>query len=332
MKGADSIVACASHVAIGDKQPALPRTFSCMFRMLSIKTIAASLGSLAVALAIGGGLAPAAQYWLCLGAALFAFMSLAVLFAGHLWTIQQSLARLPNDIARTLPAELHAMQVILRRFPECSIPTSEWSMRFSNLLALLDVLDRRKPEFVVELGSGISTLLVAAWMREHSRGKVVSFDHDPEWADVTRRYLWQEGLADFANVVNAPLISVRSLGVTCDWYGVSAQLSKVASVDLLIVDGPPAGTEDKCLARLPALEQLHAKLSPSCAIVLDDALRPGEQEVVALWMKQFSEFDLRTIRSSTGMAILSRDGFDASASNEPTASQKVAPFQASANY
>lgn len=256
-----------------------------------------------------GGLIPSAQYWgMALATCIITFAVFATLKAlsDKILAVQANVAELPIAVSRTLPSELHAMQVILRRFPECSIPTSIWSMRFTNLLTLLDTLDEQRPKVVVEFGSGISTLLVAAWMRENSQGWLISFDHDPSWAEITRRFLQQEGLASYARVVDAPLTTVHVPSGTFEWYHISSTSSELKDIDLLIVDGPPAGVRGKWLSRLPALEYLHPKLSPACTVLLDDALRPGETAVVDRWKNQFPEFEALTIHTTTGIAILSR--------------------------
>src|SRR5262245_22154617 len=57
------------------------------------------------------------------------------------------------DIARLLAAELHSLQNLAMLFPGIHMPVSTFSMRASNLEALADILIRRRPRIVVELGS-----------------------------------------------------------------------------------------------------------------------------------------------------------------------------------
>lgn len=271
--------------------------------------LAACLSALALLLAIAGGLFTELRYWLVLAAVICSFSStlpLVRMLVGRLWAIQLSLNSVPIQIAQHLPSELHAMEVLLERFPQCSIPTSSWSMRFANLLTILDLLDTHRPELVVEFGSGISTLLVAAWMKKAGRGTIVSFDHDEQWACITRRHLVRQDLKGHATVVDAPLARTASFGLTSDWYDLGSQLEHLSEIDLVIVDGPPAGISDKRLSRLPALDKLQLKLAPSCCVVLDDALRPGELEVVNRWVAAFPKFSARMLNSDTGMAILTR--------------------------
>jgi predicted O-methyltransferase YrrM len=275
----------------------------------SLKHFAAVTAFLAICFVIAGGVIVEARYWLISASVAFAFATqvimLRVLINRH-WTTQHSIEGISGSIVQNLPSELHAMHVILNRFPECSIPTTSWSMRFSNLLSILDLLDTHQPELVVEFGSGISTLMIAAWMKENACGKIISFDHDRNWSAITRRHLVREGLADYSEVIDAPLKRVESLGHEGDWYDITCHLDKLPRVDMLIVDGPPAGVSDKWLSRLPALDKLHGSFASSCVVVLDDALRPGETEVVRRWTEAFSEFTANTLHSATGLAVLTR--------------------------
>ena len=56
-------------------------------------------------------------------------------------------------------------------------------------LDLLKVLDSVRPRRIVELGSGGSTAIFAAWVRETPGASLVSYDHSMEWIDLTRQAL-----------------------------------------------------------------------------------------------------------------------------------------------
>jgi predicted O-methyltransferase YrrM len=198
------------------------------------------------------------------------------------------------------------MEVILRRFPDCAMPTSGWSMRFTNLLTTLELLDEHQPQNIVEFGSGISTLMIAAWMQERGAGRLVSFDHDDQWASVTRRFLTRHRLTDFVEVVTAPLREAHGNDGTAAWYDLRQHAPMLEDIDFLLIDGPPAGTEEQRFARRPALYMLHRSLANSCIVVLDDANRPGETQIVQEWTKAHPEFSSRLVSSSTGLAILVR--------------------------
>lgn len=201
-------------------------------------------------------------------------------------------------------SELHSMHVLLQRFPECSMPTTSYAIRFANLHSIIAVLDRLRPNLVVELGSGLSTLGIAAWMKQAGKGQLLSFDHDERWAAVTRAYLTRHQLDHIAEVIIAPLRPRQSMGYTVDWYDLESYLEQISPIDVLVVDGPPTGQAEKRLARLPALDVFRRYLAAHAVVVLDDASRSGEQAVLQAWLTAFPEFDSQVLGTLTGMVIL----------------------------
>jgi predicted O-methyltransferase YrrM len=155
------------------------------------------------------------------------------------------------------------------------LPWTEFSMRPAAILAVVSdvaINDRRS---IVECGSGNSTIFTARLLRQRdSDGTITTIDHDEHWAALTRRQLEAEGLTRWATVLHAPLED--------GWYARSA-VPEPDVVDLLVVDGPPAHSEPIQHAREPALDAFHARLAPDATIVLDDATRPGEREVIRRW-------------------------------------------------
>ena len=156
---------------------------------------------------------------------------------------------------------------------------------------------------VLELGSGLSTLLIANGFRRAGGGKVLSLDDDARWAAQTTATLEREGLASFAEVRVAPLKDVTSGGRTSSWYDISA-IAPDARFDLVIVDGPPAWKGDS-LARLPALYELRKHLSANGVLVLDDAGRGGEAEISRQWQRDFPDLHFRMVNVGRGLCVAS---------------------------
>ncbi|XZE54248.1 class I SAM-dependent methyltransferase [Planctomycetaceae bacterium SH139] len=226
----------------------------------------------------------------------------------RLWKIHAAIEENSKDAHQDLAIELHAMQVVLNRFPECKIPTSRWSMRFVNLHVIVDILDRIKPDVVVEFGSGISTLCIASWMRQQGRGHLYSFDHDEDWASLTKRHVTSNQLEDFVTLNFAELAREGSIAKFPGWYQLGTAIDEIDGIDLVVVDGPPAGLKGLELSRLPALPALQSRLSAHAVLVLDDARRNGESTVVERWKNQFPEFNSRVLGETTGIAVLERGG------------------------
>jgi predicted O-methyltransferase YrrM len=183
--------------------------------------------------------------------------------------------------------DLHAWQV-LRPLLDVGpyLPWSSGAMRASGLVTLCNeiVFGRSR---MVELGAGASTLLFARLLREHG-GTLDAIEHDARWAQWVTDRLAREGLADVARVTLAPL-EAHPLGADgLPWYAREplAEALAGAPVDLLLVDGPPAHERSVRHARYPALPALIGYLAEDAVVVLDDAVRDGERDVLERWERE----------------------------------------------
>jgi predicted O-methyltransferase YrrM len=200
-------------------------------------------------------------------------------------------------------ADLHALEA-LRPLLDAGgyLPWTEGALRPAALVTVCNEIvfaDRRE---VVELGSGVSTVVLARLMRERG-GRLRSLEHDPEWAGVVRSLLKGEGLTDVAQLIEAPLEPhAQSLG-GAPWYPDAAVGGLPEGIELLLVDGPPGYGEGMERSRYPALPALDGKLAPGAMVVLDDAARPGEREILKRWEAQAWSF---AARDPEGIAVGTR--------------------------
>ena len=174
--------------------------------------------------------------------------------------------------------------------------------------ALVSSLLEYQPRVIVELGSGSSTVIIARTLMVLGMDDVLhlSVDHEAHYLDISRRWATAAGVAERVTFVHAPLRSGASDGPA--WYsGIEDHLGG-RSIDFLFIDGPPAHRPGMGAARYPALPSLHRQLSASCVVLLDDANRPGERDIVQRWQRQFPEFSLTTSTRGKGYALLTRGG------------------------
>jgi predicted O-methyltransferase YrrM len=160
-----------------------------------------------------------------------------------------------------------------------------------------------KPEFIVECGSGVSTILFGYHMQSTGSGKVVSLEHDPRFATRTRDLAQQHGVADVIEVRDAPLRAWHDGGQTWDWYDPSV-VDDIAEIDLLFIEGPPSTTGG--LARYPAGPLLFDRLAPGGIAVLDDTLRDDERRASQLWLEQIEGLERERLKTDKGTDVLRR--------------------------
>jgi hypothetical protein len=142
-----------------------------------------------------------------------------------------------------------------------------------------------KPETIVELGSGLSTAVIAACLKKNGHGKLFSFDHSAYYASQTKGHLRRNQLEAWATICTAPLCEHLINADEWKWYDFRSHLIETERINLLIVDGPPGKIGQ--LARYPALLFLYGQLTDGAKIVLDDAKRSDERKIIARWKCEF---------------------------------------------
>lgn len=170
-------------------------------------------------------------------------------------------------------------------------------------LALLvhEEIKKNQPKQVLELGSGISTIVASYSLQQNGEGSIMSLDHDEAYASKTRADLKKHCTENFADVRYAPLESYELNGSSWDWYNLDSQPIP-NQIDLLLVDGPPVKTNAQ--ARYPALPLLADKLSDKAVVIIHDANRHSEQKILDKWKSQFPEFSIERHRTEKGIAVL----------------------------
>lgn len=171
------------------------------------------------------------------------------------------------------------LSVLLEVRPSRPLPaTRSWAASPDLLRLLLNEFLDRKPAYVLELGSGVSTV-VMAYVVQRWGGTIVALEQDAEYADATREEIRRHGLEDTARVVHAPLVSYDVDGTSWLWYDWD-DLGE-APIDALLVDGPSGDVQK--LARYPAYPLLADQLADDALLVVDDAQRDDEKEMVERW-------------------------------------------------
>lgn len=167
--------------------------------------------------------------------------------------------------------------------------TRGWAASPDFLLHLYQHIITHRPKTVVELGSGVSTVVAAAALAANGDGgRLHSLDHEEAYAEATSKLVAQHGFPNVATVYHAPLAPWKparptELGEEWQWYAVPRAVKSLKVIDLLVVDGPPEATGRS--ARYPAVPHFRTRLAPGCTVLLDDARRPDEKATAEIWSR-----------------------------------------------
>lgn len=180
-----------------------------------------------------------------------------------------------------------------------------WALGSDTLACVHAMVVHAAPRCVVELGSGLSTVVLADALRK-GQGRLIAVESDARYLELTRQLLDDAGLAASVTLVHAPLEAFDA--GEPEWYG-KAALADIEGVDMLLVDGPPA-TECPTV-RYPALPFFRARLNAGARVILDDCDRPGELQVLARWQQEFDGLQVRMLPLGRPLAQIDlpqRDG------------------------
>lgn len=202
--------------------------------------------------------------------------------------LERFMKRQSIDVTRQVEALMQLVPRVesqLRRYP----PSGWWALPADTLLFLSDYIEQERPQRILEIGSGSSTVWTGTFAK-NAGAELVSLEHDADYVQKTRALVDEFGLQDVVTLHHAPLKPVELEEGTFDWYDPNVISSLGGTFDVLIVDGPPEATGPK--ARMPALPMLEHLLAEKCLILLDDTHRPDEQEILQAWIERFSDFEV----------------------------------------
>ena len=175
--------------------------------------------------------------------------------------------------------------------PADALPNlGSWKADTALLNRIVDTIERLRPDTVVELGAGASTLVTAKALALNGGGRLVSFDQHGDFVDATRAWLAEHGLG--ADLRAADLVTPPG-----DWPGLWYDVHHLPErIDLLIIDGPPWTVHPYVRG---AAETLFDRIPVGGTVLLDDAARPGERIVARRWRKLWPNFSFELDKRGT---------------------------------
>ncbi len=198
-----------------------------------------------------------------------------------------------------LPEELKRLLARLVLAP-CAAYDPKWSAAPDFLGLIADHALTARPKVIVECSSGVTTLILARCCALNGSGHVFSLENGPEFAARTRAELERFGLSGLATVIDAPLVPCPLDGREYQWYNLAGL--PPLEVDMLVIDGPPGFIQRH--SRYPALPRLASRMTTGGVAFLDDAARPDERELVAMWLVHMPALRHDYIANERGCSIL----------------------------
>ncbi len=172
-----------------------------------------------------------------------------------------------------------------------------WSMDSRDFEAIFDTVrgcQARGRMSVVELGSGVSTIVLASVLpRMVKELDITAIEGEKYYVHHVQELVRRYDLDRYITVRWVPFAKT-ALGI---WFS-KPELQQVMSdkrVDMLIVDSPP-GVSSRC-ARQPAIPFFLPYLKPNATVMLHDALRPDESLIAKDWRQYFRVcYRIKTLR------------------------------------
>lgn len=129
---------------------------------------------------------------------------------------------------------------------------------------------------ILECGSGLSTILLGL-VAERNGNKVWSLEHNAFWAERVRSTLKRYGIKSVELVET----DLRDYGLY--WWYDPPKDKMPKDFSLVVCDGPPGKTPGGRYGMLPIM---GSHLKPGCIVLLDDAKRVEEREIIARWAEE----------------------------------------------
>lgn len=155
---------------------------------------------------------------------------------------------------------------------------SVYAMSAKMLTQLSELLQIYSPNYVMEIGSGNSTIIIADYCQRNSKS-FVTFDTERKYLQQTSNLLYQFGLKIYSS--NVKMISVKYIN--------SRHIFKLDignnynEIDFLLIDGPSTITH----GRRGVMKSVWKSLVNGANILVDDFQNGSIQKDVRFWKKRF---------------------------------------------
>jgi len=170
---------------------------------------------------------------------------------------------------------------------------------------LQGLIAEHRPKRILELGSGLSTIVMAYALEQNGSGTVTSLEESSQHAEITRGHIAKHKLDSVATVLHAPIRNsvVEWDGMVYPWYHLD-RLPRGVQFDFVFVDGPVGA--GAIMARWPAYYLLRPWLTHDVRLLVDDASRQAERIMLHHWLKYDEQLKRSDFPTTRGCVLLER--------------------------
>ena len=180
-----------------------------------------------------------------------------------------------------------------------------WAASPDFIKIVFEFVLKHKPNTIMELGSGISTLYTGNLIKSKNLDtNIISLDHELTFAEISQANCKTHGIDDIAKVYHTPIKKYDINNKEWLWYDFDNINIKEHSIGFLVVDGPPTFLQKQ--SRYPAIPLLLKYLENDAIIVVDDYTRDDDKAVIKRWCAEFNELVLvrEFLDTDKGTAVL----------------------------
>lgn len=185
-------------------------------------------------------------------------------------------------------------------------PMRGWAISPDFATILFSHIQQYQPQTILELGGGISTLISGYALEQQQSGRLISVDHSEQFSGITQQNVAQHQISALIEFIHAPLTPLKLGGETWEWYRVES-LASPLEIDLLVVDGPPQHENPQPMVRYLALPLFFKRLQQGAFILMDDADREDEVQVVDRWLEEYDISLVRNFDTEKGTKLLRKN-------------------------
>jgi predicted O-methyltransferase YrrM len=163
-----------------------------------------------------------------------------------------------------------------------------------------EIIRRNTIESILELGSGLSTILLSAFIKENGlKCDILSLENSEDWVRLIKNEV-DKNINGYTNinieVVYAPLKKYSNLK---DEYYTIESIPKDKKYDLIVIDGP-----SKAVQRQYSFQMLNKFIKTKTIFIFDDGdLKPIPQSIKK-WIKVNSDWEARYYQTVKGTWVI----------------------------